>query len=131
MACRGLGNCDVAGCGSCFNARKLMRQDQRRAKRPQPVEEPLKCLSIPGTFGELLKKLRIQKGISLRDASRKCAMDSGNWSKMETGMLPPPKYGADIGDIATILGFSVPDTKMLILFARQWHMERLEARFKV
>jgi len=43
------------------------------------------------TFGEYVKKLRIEKRITLRGFCRSTNIDPGNWSKIERGLLPPPK----------------------------------------
>jgi transcriptional regulator with XRE-family HTH domain len=42
-------------------------------------------------FGERLKELRQKKGLSLRAFSLKCGKDPGNISRVERGLLPPPK----------------------------------------
>lgn len=43
------------------------------------------------TFGEYVKNLRIKKGITLREFCRIAGIDPSNWSKIERGLLSPPK----------------------------------------
>lgn len=43
------------------------------------------------SFGELIKQLRIAKGLTLRQCSAELGVDASNWSKMERGITPPPK----------------------------------------
>ncbi len=42
-------------------------------------------------FGDYLKYLRAQKGMTLRGFCRAINKDPGNISKIERGLLPPPK----------------------------------------
>lgn len=42
-------------------------------------------------FGELLKRLRIAKEITLRQCSAELGIDPSNWSKIERGINPAPK----------------------------------------
>ena len=43
------------------------------------------------TFGEYFKERRIESGITLRQFCEKHGLDAGNMSKLERGILPPPK----------------------------------------
>lgn len=42
-------------------------------------------------FGQLLKNLRIQKALTLRQCSEQMGVDPSNWSKFERGVNPAPK----------------------------------------
>lgn len=42
------------------------------------------------TYGSLLKMMRTFRDIGLREMARKMKMDSGNYSKLEKGIIPPP-----------------------------------------
>ena len=53
-------------------------------------------------FGELLKDLRIRRGLTLREFCLKHGFDPGNMSKVERGMLPPPPHDK-LEQIAKIL----------------------------
>lgn len=43
------------------------------------------------TFGSYFKDRRIKLGLTLRQFCEKHSMDPGNLSKIERGVLPPPK----------------------------------------
>jgi transcriptional regulator with XRE-family HTH domain len=54
-------------------------------------------------FGTFLKEMRAKKGLTLREFCRLANVDPSNWSKVERGLLPPPKNRKTIGDIASVL----------------------------
>lgn len=54
------------------------------------------------TFGQLLKNLRIQKALTLRQCSDQIGVDPSNWSKFERGINPAPK---DIAILETWAAF--------------------------
>lgn len=54
-------------------------------------------------FGQFVKKERLEKGIGLREFCRRLEVDASNWSKVERGVLQPPKDEAKLRKIATIL----------------------------
>ncbi|GEM_PF-754719 len=58
------------------------------------------------TFGSYVKELREKCGLSLRRFSRLANWDASNWSKVERGILPPPKTRQQINDIATVLALA-------------------------
>ncbi len=41
-------------------------------------------------FGQKLKELRIDRGLTLRKMCEKVDYDPSNWSKIERGRIPPP-----------------------------------------
>ncbi len=55
------------------------------------------------TFGEFLKILRAKKGLTLRAFCQQYAIDPGNWSKLERGILPPP-HGTKLAQYAQLVG---------------------------
>ncbi len=55
-------------------------------------------------FGKLLKKLRVEKKLGLRETCRLISYDSSNWSKIERGILPPPVDENILTRWAKILG---------------------------
>jgi transcriptional regulator with XRE-family HTH domain len=55
------------------------------------------------TFGSYVKDLRGKCGLSLRRFSSLAGYDPSNWSKIERGILPPPKTRVQINDIASVL----------------------------
>jgi len=54
-------------------------------------------------FGVFLKEMRAKKGLTLREFCRLANLDPSNWSKVERGLLPPPKDRKVISDIASVL----------------------------
>lgn len=63
-------------------------------------------------FGELLKNLRIERNLSLREICKLVDYDPSNWSKIERGKMSPPSDKSAIIKWAKILGLS-PDKKEL------------------
>lgn len=63
-------------------------------------------------FGKVLKKLRIQKGLTLRKACRLSGYDPSNWSKIERGIISPPSNEKTLQKWARILGLSATPKKM-------------------
>lgn len=55
-------------------------------------------------FGEYFKSKRIEKGLTLRKFCELNGFDPGNISKIERGMLPPPKSGEKLEKYALSLG---------------------------
>jgi len=55
------------------------------------------------TFGELVKNMREERQLALREFCRLASLDPSNWSKVERGLLPPPKSRQQINDIAAVL----------------------------
>lgn len=43
------------------------------------------------TFGQFLKALRVNRGVTLRDHCLSHGFDPGNYSRLERGLYPPPK----------------------------------------
>jgi transcriptional regulator with XRE-family HTH domain len=54
-------------------------------------------------YGEFLKGLRIEKGLSLRDFSRRIGEDPSNWRKVERGILSAPRDDRKKELIASVL----------------------------
>jgi len=57
-------------------------------------------------FGDLLKNLRIDKELTLRQACRLTNYDPSNWSKIERGILPPPSDEKILKNWAKIIGIT-------------------------
>lgn len=55
------------------------------------------------TFGAFIKSARIKAGLTLRGFCRIVNADPGNWSKIERGILPPPKSKRVLKEIAVAL----------------------------
>ncbi|MCX6761152.1 MAG: helix-turn-helix transcriptional regulator [Candidatus Nealsonbacteria bacterium] len=57
-------------------------------------------------FSQILKELRIKKGLTLRNACRILDYDPSNWSKIERGKMPPPSDEKTLRKWAKSLGVS-------------------------
>ena len=57
-------------------------------------------------FGRILKELRIQKGLTLRKASRLADYDPSKWSKIERGEISPPADEKILRKWTNVLGIS-------------------------
>ena len=57
-------------------------------------------------FGKVLKDLRIEKELSLREICKLADYDPSNWSKIERGMISPPSEEKTLRKWARILGLS-------------------------
>lgn len=55
------------------------------------------------TFGAFIKDVRIKAGLTLRAFCRAMEFDPGNWSKIERGILPPPKSSKVLKQVAATL----------------------------
>ncbi len=55
------------------------------------------------SFGGFVKDVRIQQGVTLREFCRINNLDPSNWSKIERGILPPPKSKEVLNEIAKSL----------------------------
>jgi len=54
-------------------------------------------------FGQYVKSLREKRGLSLREFCRLANLDPSNWSKVERGLLSPPRSRKVLNDIASVL----------------------------
>jgi transcriptional regulator with XRE-family HTH domain len=54
-------------------------------------------------FGEFIKERRIDKGLTLREFCKLIEIDASNWSKIERGLLAPPKNDEKFKKIAEVL----------------------------
>ncbi len=58
-------------------------------------------------FGKYVNKLRLDKRITLREFSRRAEVDSSNWSKIERGVINPPKCREILDRVADVLELKV------------------------
>ncbi len=56
------------------------------------------------SFDKLTKEARIAKGLTLRQCCAELGVDPSNWSKMERGIVPPPRDPATLASWAAFLG---------------------------
>jgi len=57
------------------------------------------------TFGEFIKIKRLEKELTLREFCKIGQLDPSNWSKIERGILSPPKSREVLEAISDILNF--------------------------
>lgn len=57
-------------------------------------------------FGELIKKIRTEKRLGLREFCLAADFDPSNWSKIERGIMSPPQDQSVLNRIAAILGLA-------------------------
>jgi transcriptional regulator with XRE-family HTH domain len=55
-------------------------------------------------YGEFIKEIRLNKGMSLREFCKLTEIDASNWSKIERGLLAPPQDEEKLKRIAKVLG---------------------------
>jgi transcriptional regulator with XRE-family HTH domain len=67
-------------------------------------------------FGQLIKQLRSQKRLGLREFCIAASYDPSNWSKIERGMLPPPQDQDVLNRIVAILGVSETSKERDLIF---------------
>ena len=58
----------------------------------------------PSVFGEFFKARRQALGLTLREFCLKHKLDPGNISRLERGLLPPPRDGNRLAEYAECLG---------------------------
>src|SRR5580693_7900072 len=67
-------------------------------------------------FGELLKRLRIANGVTLRDHCERHHIDPGNYSRLERGLFAPPQKEELLAKYATALGIKKNTDEWLEFF---------------
>jgi len=55
-------------------------------------------------FGQFVREHRLKKRLSLRQFSEQLDIDPSQWSKIERGLLAPPKSDKVLARIAAVLG---------------------------
>jgi transcriptional regulator with XRE-family HTH domain len=56
------------------------------------------------TFGEFIKRLRAERRLTLRAFCESVGIDPANYSKLERGLLPPPRDPAKLAAFELALG---------------------------
>ena len=72
---------------------------------------------ISSSFGDYLKRIRIDNGYSLREVCQKLDYDYSNWSKIERGVIPPPSDERTLKQWAAVLGIRSGASKEFIHLA--------------
>jgi len=63
-------------------------------------------MKMKENFSQILKELRIKKGLTLRNVCRILNFDPSNWSKIERGKMSPPSEEKTLRKWAQVLGLS-------------------------
>ncbi len=67
-------------------------------------------------FGNFIRELRLSKEITLRQFCIQTKSDPGNYSKIERGILPPPKSQDTLNGYAKVLGLEQGEDNWFKLF---------------
>jgi transcriptional regulator with XRE-family HTH domain len=67
-------------------------------------------------FGDHIKKLRVAKGVTLRDYCLQHGFDPGNYSRLERGLFPPPQKEELLAKYAKALGVKPKTDEWLEFF---------------
>lgn len=67
-------------------------------------------------FGALLKRLRIARGLTLREFCKQHGFDPGNYSRVERGVFDPPRAREKLEKYARALGLRPGDDDWLEFF---------------
>ena len=68
------------------------------------------------SLGEFVKNMRMKNRITLREFCRLAKIDPSNWSKIERGVLQPPKSKEVLDEIAQILKLEKGSEEYHLLF---------------
>jgi len=68
------------------------------------------------TFGEFIRRKRLEKGYNFREFCKQLGIDSGNWSKVERGKLPAPEDKEYLESIAKFLSIKEDSSDWNTLF---------------
>ena len=71
---------------------------------------------MSNAFGDMLKKLRTAKRVTLRDFCLKNGLDPGNYSRIERGLFPPPQKTELIEKYAIALEINPGSEQWIELF---------------
>lgn len=55
-------------------------------------------------FGTFITTLRLDRGITLREFSKRTGIDPSNWSKIERSIMPPPKSKSAVESVLAAIG---------------------------
>ena len=81
------------------------------------------------SFGGMLKSIRHDNGLTLREGSLALDVDAGNLSKMERNLLPPPDSSLKIHRLVRGYETTRSQRELLCHAAFQFHIGKLQERF--
>jgi transcriptional regulator with XRE-family HTH domain len=68
------------------------------------------------TFGEFIRRKRLEEGYSLREFCKQLEIDASNWSKVERGKLPAPEDKEYLESIAKFLSVKKSSSEWNTMF---------------
>ncbi len=68
------------------------------------------------TFGEFVREHRLKARLTLRRFCELASLDPSNWSKIERGILPPPKSSTLLKNISMVLNLEEESEDYKTLF---------------
>lgn len=71
---------------------------------------------MSNSFGKLMKKLRMETGLTLREFCHANRFDPGNYSRLERGLFPPPQKEGLLEKYAMALGLKRASDEWLEFF---------------
>ncbi len=71
---------------------------------------------MPSKFAAMLKRIRLEHGMTLREFCLKNEIDPGNYSRLERGLFPPPESHELLERYAIALGLKPGSDQWLELF---------------
>jgi len=83
------------------------------------------------TFGSELRRFRLGKRMTLREAAVATGFDLGALSKIECDKLAPPKKAKKIKHLARKLFLDPTATRRLLNLALKYHIETLQEEFGI
>lgn len=82
------------------------------------------------SFGELLRQFRTRRSVGLREMAAECARDASNYANLELGKLGPPNSKERVLKLVEPLALAEDEVEQLISAAYEWHLAKLNKRFK-
>jgi transcriptional regulator with XRE-family HTH domain len=72
--------------------------------------------TMSSKFAAMLKRIRLERGVTLREFCLKNGIDPGNYSRLERGLFPPPESHELLERYANALGLKPGSDDWLELF---------------
>lgn len=77
-------------------------------------------------YGDFVKKIRLEKRLTLREFCRRANIDSGNWSRIERGVMPPPRKKGWNSKVSKALGLDTMQAAHLDTLVPKTYERRIE-----
>lgn len=90
----------------------------------------MSLLTTDRSFGGCLKRFRISGDIGVRELARILCMDPGNYSKIESSILPPPNSATKVIALLKPLKLQKTDVKYLVHLAYWHHLNKFNEEWE-